>query len=231
MPTSELSDALNPYARHRQNVHEYSPQIQHILYQPVVQPVQQHVPHVSELEMAITEPVPTQQPARSDSFLARLLTDFEFMERQRQFAELMGLMTATQQAQLGESQRRLAWEQEQEARYAQKQADMEHRMSEMFEEIKSLRSTINALNNNNSASAVVSPSHAPSPPTSQLPTTPASIQPASPSLPAFQSPFFHPPPQCPVESHQAIPSLLPPPAIAVTLFRCNRTRSTHSRSR
>jgi hypothetical protein len=71
MPTSELSDALNPYARYRQNVYEYSPQAQHILYQPVVQPVQQHVPHVSELEMAITEPVPIQQPVRSDSFLPR----------------------------------------------------------------------------------------------------------------------------------------------------------------
>jgi hypothetical protein len=72
MPTSELSDALNPYARHRQNVQEYSPQIQNILYQPVVQPVQQHVPHVSELEMAITEPVSAQQLARSDSFSPRL---------------------------------------------------------------------------------------------------------------------------------------------------------------
>jgi len=105
----------------------------------------------------------------------------------------MGMITSTRQAQLGESQRRLAWEQEQEVKYAQRQADMEHKMLEMFEEIKALRSTINALNNNNSASAISS-SNAPSPPTSHLPTTPASLQLASPSLPALQ-PLPHPLPQ------------------------------------
>ena len=103
----------------------------------------------------------------------------------------MGMIAATRQAQLGESQRRLAWEQEQEARYVQRQADMEHKMLEMFEEIKALRSTINALNN---STPVVSPFNASSPPTSHLPTTPVSIQPASPSLPALLPPFSHPQP-------------------------------------
>lgn len=67
MPTSELSDALNPYAsqaRQRQNHYEYSPSGQHLLYQPVVQLAQpaqqQYAPHVSELEMAITGPAPQQ---------------------------------------------------------------------------------------------------------------------------------------------------------------------------
>lgn len=100
------------------------------------------------------------------------------------------MITATRQAQLGESQRRLAWEQEQEARYAQRQSDMEHRMLEMFEEIKALRSTINALNNN----SAVSPSNTSSPPISHLPTTPASLQLASPSLPGLQ-PLPQPLPQ------------------------------------
>jgi hypothetical protein len=113
---------------------------------------------------------------------------FELVERPRQDVQiLMGMITATRQAQLGESQRRLVWEQEQEARYAQRQADMEHRMLEMLEEIKTLRSTINALNN---SAPVVSLSNASSP-TAHLPTTPASIQPASPIWPALQPPFSH----------------------------------------
>lgn len=64
MTTSELSDALNPYAtsRQRQNVQEYSPTAQHLSYRPVVQPPQQHVPHVSELQMAMSQPAPTPQP-------------------------------------------------------------------------------------------------------------------------------------------------------------------------
>jgi hypothetical protein len=98
----------------------------------------------------------------------------------------MRVISATQQAQQRESQRRLAWEREQEARNAQRQADMEHRVSAMFEEIKALRSTLDALNSSNSASAVVSPPNTASPPSSQLPTTPASIQPASPTSPLSQ---------------------------------------------
>jgi hypothetical protein len=57
MPSSELSDALNPYAsqiRQRTSLPEYSPS--NLSFEPVVQPPQQYVPHVSELEMAIAEP-------------------------------------------------------------------------------------------------------------------------------------------------------------------------------
>lgn len=64
MPSSELSDALNPYAsqiRQRTSVAEYSPSNRNLSFQPVVQPPQQYVPHVSELEMAIAEP-PTPAP-------------------------------------------------------------------------------------------------------------------------------------------------------------------------
>lgn len=54
--SSELSDALNPYytqprSSRPSSVH-YS---QHL--QPVIQPSQQYVPHRSELEMAISEPL------------------------------------------------------------------------------------------------------------------------------------------------------------------------------
>ena len=56
MPSSELSNALNPYivqTRSRSSGSSYSTHLQ-----PVVQPSQQHVPHRSELELAITEPPP-----------------------------------------------------------------------------------------------------------------------------------------------------------------------------
>jgi hypothetical protein len=59
MPSSELSDALNPYAsqtRQRTTVAEYPPSNHNLSFQPVVQPPQQYVPHVSELQMAIAEP-------------------------------------------------------------------------------------------------------------------------------------------------------------------------------
>ena len=68
MPSSELSDALNPHAsqiRQRTSVTEYSPLTCNLSFQPVVQPPQQYVPHVSELEMAIAEPpAPTPPSAR-----------------------------------------------------------------------------------------------------------------------------------------------------------------------
>ena len=67
MPSSELSDALNPYAsqiRQRTSA-EYPPSNNDLSFQPVVQPPQQYVPHVSELEMAFAEPpVPAPSSAR-----------------------------------------------------------------------------------------------------------------------------------------------------------------------
>jgi len=66
MPSSELSDALNPYASHirqRTSVAGYSPPNNNLSFQPVVQPPQQYVPHVSELEMAIAEPPAPAQPS------------------------------------------------------------------------------------------------------------------------------------------------------------------------
>ena len=49
-------------------------------------------------------------------------------------------MTATRDSQEIERQRRLAWEQEQEQKYAQKQADLEKLIIEMRQEISRLRS-------------------------------------------------------------------------------------------
>jgi len=67
MPTSELSDALNPYASQNRrgpsiNEYAYTQNDEAISYQPIVQPPLQHVPHVSELELAVAEPPPPPAP-------------------------------------------------------------------------------------------------------------------------------------------------------------------------
>lgn len=61
MPSSELSNALNPYisqSRTRQSAPEYL-----LSYEPVAQPPpQQYIPHRSELELAVSEPPPPPPP-------------------------------------------------------------------------------------------------------------------------------------------------------------------------
>jgi hypothetical protein len=64
MPTSELSNALNPYVTqdgHRQLVAEYSTPLQQVA--PI--PQQHYAPHRSELELAISEPQPPAPPPPS----------------------------------------------------------------------------------------------------------------------------------------------------------------------
>jgi hypothetical protein len=58
--------------------------------------------------------------------------------------ELVSLVASSKQAQEIERTRRLAWEKEQEAKYIQRQAEMERQMLEMRSEIVHLRSLVNA---------------------------------------------------------------------------------------
>ncbi|KAF8974179.1 hypothetical protein BDZ97DRAFT_1647498 [Flammula alnicola] len=139
MPTSELSDALNPYAsqaRRGSAINEYSSPSHTHSYQPIVQApqlIQQpHVPHVSELEMAIV-PLPLRLSPRQGA--------------PQVFAELVRIVAATQNAHEAERKRRLAWEEAQEAKAAQKQSDMERKMLEMDNEITMLRSKLDTLSN------------------------------------------------------------------------------------
>jgi hypothetical protein len=67
MPTGELSDALNPYASQTRrgpsvNEYAYAQDDEPVSYQPIVHPPLQHVPHVSELELAVAEPPPPAAP-------------------------------------------------------------------------------------------------------------------------------------------------------------------------
>ncbi|KAE9410188.1 hypothetical protein BT96DRAFT_913015 [Gymnopus androsaceus JB14] len=127
--SSELSDALNPYFTQPRNSRPSSVHYPQQL-QPVIQPSQQYVPHRSELEMAISEPMyaPVSQPQTSSDTIQ----------------ELLRVVTQTNQAQENERKRRLAWEQEQEERYAQRQAELEKQMMEMRQEIYTLRSAFAA---------------------------------------------------------------------------------------
>ncbi|PFH51403.1 hypothetical protein AMATHDRAFT_74957 [Amanita thiersii Skay4041] len=119
MPTSELSNALNPYAnqeRPRQPHADYAAPIQQ-----VIQPPQQYVPHRSELELAMAEPRPIGVNA---------------------VHELVRLISETRDAHEIERKRRLAWEREQEAKLAQKQAETERLMLETQQEIQTLRAML-----------------------------------------------------------------------------------------
>ena len=60
-------------------------------------------------------------------------------------SELFRRIAATQTAHEDEQRRRLVWEQEQEAKYAEKQAEMEKKMLEMSNELTSLRATFNSF--------------------------------------------------------------------------------------
>ncbi|KAJ3710381.1 hypothetical protein C8R42DRAFT_729291 [Lentinula raphanica] len=126
--SSELSDALNPYYSQPRNTQpsDYS-YANHV--HPVVQPSPLYVPHRSELELAISEPLSPLPPRQRTS-----------TEGNDAIQELLRVVTQTSQAQENERKRRLAWEEEQEERNAQRQAELERRMQEMQREIYSLRS-------------------------------------------------------------------------------------------
>ncbi|KAK2466118.1 hypothetical protein APHAL10511_001760 [Amanita phalloides] len=131
MPTSELSNALNPYVtqeRPRQPVAEYPAPLPQAASTP-----QHYAPHRSELELAVSEPQPpVPPPSRHFS-----------QEGVNAVQEFIRLVTTTREAQEIERKRRLAWEQEQEAKQTQRQAETERCILEMRQEIQSLRAMLN----------------------------------------------------------------------------------------
>ncbi|KAJ7682642.1 hypothetical protein DFH06DRAFT_1314835 [Mycena polygramma] len=130
MTSSELSDALNPHvaqARARNCTASAYPT-------PALQPAQPYIPHRSELELAISEPAQISTRSRPNPSPGALTA----------VQELVALVASTKHAQDIERTRRLAWEQEQEAKYAKRQAEMEHQMLEMRTELAQLRSLVNA---------------------------------------------------------------------------------------
>ncbi|KAG6869319.1 hypothetical protein C0993_000072 [Termitomyces sp. T159_Od127] len=114
MPSSELSNALNPYANQRRPAHVPAP------------------PYVSELHGAVAEPQPPppRQPNPPAIHAVHELLRFVAAERTR----------------------RLQWEHDQEAKYAQQHADMERRLQQLTQEVITLR---------NASTPPVSPSPSP----------------------------------------------------------------------
>ncbi|THV08392.1 hypothetical protein K435DRAFT_958967 [Dendrothele bispora CBS 962.96] len=127
--SSELSDALNPYLSQRsRNPNAYQEQLQ-----PVVQTPQQYVPHRSELELAVSEP-----PPNANTPITR-----PSPEGIQAVQELLRIVSQTSQAQEVERKRRIAWEQEQEARLERNQAEMERQVTELRQELGLIRSVLN----------------------------------------------------------------------------------------
>ncbi|KAH7931242.1 hypothetical protein BV22DRAFT_1027471 [Leucogyrophana mollusca] len=155
MPTSELSDALNPYyaqSRSRSTNNSVFPENT----QRQTQHSQQYAPHRSELELAVSEPPqPPAAPPTPPSHPAALPRSHSSGGVQA-VQELLRFLASTKEAHEIERKRRLAWEQEQEAKYTLRHAEMERRMLEMRQEITSLRSRIH-INSANSASPVAVP--------------------------------------------------------------------------
>ncbi|KAJ6539498.1 hypothetical protein B0H19DRAFT_1002927 [Mycena capillaripes] len=128
MPSSELSDALNPHVARPRNSTASS-----AYPTPALQSAQPYVPHRSELELAISEPAtaPRSRPNPSTGAITTV-------------QELVSLVASTKHAQEIERTRRLAWEQEQEIEYIQRQAEMERQILDMRTEIAHLRSLVHA---------------------------------------------------------------------------------------
>lgn len=101
--------------------------------------------------------------------------------------ELFRIVVATRDSQEIERKRRLAWEQEQEAKYTQRQAEMERQMLELRQEISKLRS---ASTNPPPSSGLLTPQYSNSPalavqrPQLASPVSPVS-QPSSYTHPMF----------------------------------------------
>ncbi|KAG0709780.1 hypothetical protein DFH29DRAFT_885778 [Suillus ampliporus] len=134
MPTSELSQALNPYFA--------QPRPRSSNTQTQYQPNQAHEPPHSELELAISEPqrppaAPTTPPQNPAVRPATASTSGA-----HPFQIVMNYLNSARESQEMEQKRRLAWEQEQEAKYTLRQAEMERRMLEMQQELGTLKAKL-----------------------------------------------------------------------------------------
>ncbi|KAI0004910.1 hypothetical protein BJV74DRAFT_805659 [Russula compacta] len=132
MPTSELTDALNPFIG-QQGQPLYSsddqrPYPSQSLHTPP--PQSSFIPHRSELEYAISEPPPPPRPRVDAAHVVQ---------------ELFRTLATTREAQESENKRRAAWEQELEAKYQQRQAETESQLAEMKRQITYLKACVTSL--------------------------------------------------------------------------------------
>ena len=154
MPTSELSDALNPNVVRQRNydnalvyqdqrVHA-TPHLPNFHYeQPQQQQPHEYVPHRSELELAVVEPTPAQRYAPVSLTHHVVLTICRPRPAPATSArEFLRLWKESDQV---EKNRRVAWEREQEAKLTRIQEENEGRLRTMQGEIDSLKECIQHL--------------------------------------------------------------------------------------
>jgi len=183
MPSSELSNALNPNVVRQRNYDDvlvyqdqqaysnlYHPNFDY--EQPPQQPRYEYVPHRSELELAVVEPTPPQRCVHASPPRLRC-SDKQHRPRPPPInptQELLRLLASLKASGEAEKTRRLAWEEEHEARSAKIQEENERRFRAMQEEIDSLKEHIRHFE---SATTIT-------PTTSQLP---------APEIPRDPTPF------------------------------------------
>lgn len=104
-----------------------------------------------------------------------------------QFAQILRLLTESQEAAACERQRRIQWEKEQEARYSQRDAEIQEKFSSMQERITELTELVNTSRAPTTASEVSTPAsfNGPTFPTLEQPYIP----PETPFSPAAHSPY------------------------------------------
>ena len=182
MPSSELSDALNPNVVRQRNYddllvyrdQQVHPNAHHpnFHYEQPQQPQYGYVPHRSELELAVVEPTPPQM-------YVFMLSQFYVVVTKRYRPrptplnpthELLRFLASLKESERAEKSRRLAWERDQEVRLAQIREENERRIRTMQEEIDSLKEYIR-----HSGSATM--------------TIPAASQNTTPDVPHESTPF------------------------------------------
>ncbi|KAG9219022.1 hypothetical protein CCMSSC00406_0001432 [Pleurotus cornucopiae] len=135
MPSSTLSDALNEFAAHsrsRQNESHIGAFSQGQIFSPQAQEYPR--PGHTEGELVLSEPSPP--PAQPLAPRKASTPGVHAVQ------ELLRIVAATKEAQEIERRRRLAWEQEQESKFIQRQAEMERQMFEMRQQIASLQAMV-----------------------------------------------------------------------------------------
>ncbi|KAI6130396.1 hypothetical protein EDD16DRAFT_1541964 [Pisolithus croceorrhizus] len=131
MPTSELSDALNPYyAQSRPRQSHVPSTSQHV--QPAAQ---QHIPHHDDLELVVVE-----SSRARDTPATALPRPSAQTGRVTAVQELLRFLASTREACEIERRRRAAWEREMEAKHALQKAEMEQRILELQQEVTGTKS-------------------------------------------------------------------------------------------
>ncbi|KAI0677131.1 hypothetical protein C8Q78DRAFT_68348 [Trametes maxima] len=198
--SSELSNALNPAIVSRPRRRHAPPATQPTApTAPVLAP--QHIaPHRSELELAIAPPPLSTEP-EAQAVIAQV--DVQGSSRNASpMVELYRVVATARQAAAIEQQRRIIWEQEQEAKSSQRQKELERQVFEMREELAMLKTYISmhpniptppvlqeqvAIANTIPTSAYIEPA---SPATGPPPKTPLSPISPAPRHPEAQEPMF-----------------------------------------